>query len=112
MCLRNFEVFEGIHRGIPPVSRTAEFSDVVVVGANGRRIPWPEVAHFDDDMMRELMRHVVNKPYTFQAKAEDLVFLDVVDLCLRAARAWDDPELDEDFLAAIARRRAREHGGE
>ena len=40
------------------------------------------------------------------------VFLDIVDRCLREARAWDEPELDEDFLGAIERRRAREHGGE
>lgn len=112
MCLRNLEVLEGTHRGIPPVSRTGDFSDVVVVDANGRRIPWPEVAHFDDDTMRELMRQVVNKLYTFQAKAEDPVFLDIVDRCLREARAWDEPEPDEGFLGAIERRRARERGGE
>ena len=112
MCLRNLEVFEGIHRGTWPVSRTGDYSDVVVIDADGRRIPWPEVAHFDDDTMRELMRQVVNKIYTFQAKMADPVFLDIADRCLREAQLWDEPEMDEDFLAAIESRRAREGGGE
>ena len=37
----------------------------MVVDADGRRIPWPEVSRFDDDEMRYLMREIVNKIYTF-----------------------------------------------
>ena len=37
-------------------AHTGDFSDVVVIDANGRRIPWPEVAHIEPDEMRDLMR--------------------------------------------------------
>ena len=44
MCFRN-TVIEDFHGGIAPVSHTGDFSDVVVIDANGRRIPWPEEGH-------------------------------------------------------------------
>ena len=43
MCFRN-TILKDIHGGIEPVSHTGDFSDVVVIDANGRRIPWPEVS--------------------------------------------------------------------
>ena len=43
MCVRN-TTLEDIHAGIEPVSHTGDFSDVVVIHANGRRIPWPKVS--------------------------------------------------------------------
>ena len=57
-----------------------------------------------------LMRRVVNRPYTFRAKADDLHFLAMVDRALAEAKRWDEPELDEIILSAIAssRRRAEE----
>ena len=57
-CVRNTKL-EDIHAGIVPVSRTGDYSDVVVVDADGRRIAWRGVSHFDDDAMRDLMRQVV-----------------------------------------------------
>ena len=63
-CVRNTRL-EDIQAGKVPVSRTGDFSDVTVVDADGRRISWPEVSHFDDEAMRELMRQVVGRLYTF-----------------------------------------------
>ena len=37
MCVRN-TTLEDIHAGIEPVSHTGDFSDVVLIDANGRRI--------------------------------------------------------------------------
>ena len=48
-----------------------DYSDVVIVDADGRRIPWPRVSHFDDDAMRDLMRQVVDRLYTFHVKIDD-----------------------------------------
>ena len=53
MCFRD-TVIENFHGGIAPVSHTGDFSDVVVIDANGRRIPWPEVAHIEPDEMRAI----------------------------------------------------------
>ena len=71
MCVRN-TTLEDSHAGVEPVSHTGDFSDVVVIDANSRRIPWPEVSRIGNDEMGNLMRQVVNRLYTFQAKAHDL----------------------------------------
>jgi hypothetical protein len=70
MCVRN-TMFEGIHEGIVPISETGDYSDVVVIDATGRQIPWIEVSHFDDDAMRDLMRQIVNRLYTFHMSTDD-----------------------------------------
>ena len=106
-CFRNTTI-EDFHGGIAPVSHTGDFSDVVVMDANGRRIPWPEVAHIEPDEMRDLMRQVVNRLYTFQVKAGDLEFVAMMDRAAREAWEWDEPELDEIFLAGLEARRSRE----
>ena len=109
MCVRN-TMLEDIHAGIEPVSRTGDFTDVMVIDANGREIPWPEVSRIGDEEMGRLMRQVVNRLYTFQVKADDLHFLAMMDRALAEAWRWDEPELDEIILSAIvsSRRRAEE----
>lgn len=100
MCVRNTKL-EDIHAGVVPVSKTGDFSDVVVVDADGRKIPWTEVSHFDDDAMRDLMHQIVNRLYTFQLKADDPQFQKMMDRWASVAEKWDKPELDESFLQAI-----------
>ena len=55
MYVRN-KLLEDIHAGIEPVSRTGEFTDVMVIDAEDRRIPWPEVSRIGDEEMGRLMR--------------------------------------------------------
>ena len=83
-CFRN-TVIEDFHGGIAPVSHTGDFSDVVVIDANGRRIPWPEVAHIEPDEMRDLMRLVVNRLYTCHLKAGDPDFFRMLDWAVCSA---------------------------
>ena len=52
-----------------------------MVDAEGRRIPWPEVSRFDENEMRDLMREIVNKIYTFLVKGEDPRICGVQRLC-------------------------------
>ena len=106
MCFRNTAI-EDFHDGIAPVSHTGDFSDVVVIDANGRRIPWPEVALIEPDEMRELMRQVVNRLYTCHLKAGDPQFFGMLDWAAREAREWDEPALDEVMLKGLEARRSR-----
>ena len=106
MCVRN-TILEDFHAGIHPVTHAGDFSDVVVVDANGRRIPWPEVAHIEADEMRELMRQIVNRLYTCNLKTGDMEFLGMLDSAAREAWEWDEPELDEVTMTGFERRRAR-----
>jgi len=69
----------------------------------GRNIPWAEVSHFDDDTMRDLMRQIVNRLYTFQLKTDDLQFYELVERWASVAGKWDEPELDKTFLQTIKR---------
>ena len=99
LCVRN-TMIEDIHAGLVPVTKTGDYSDVTVIDADGRRIPWPDVSHIDDDAMRDLMRQVVNRLYTFQLKAEEPGFLERVSRWMDVANRWDDPKLDDALLAA------------
>ena len=64
LCVRH-TLIEDIHAGLVPITRTGDYTDVTVTDADGRRIPWPEVSHIDDNAMRDFMRQVVDRVYTF-----------------------------------------------
>jgi len=70
MCVRQ-SMLEDLHRGLSPVTKAGDYSDVVVIDAEGRHLPWPDVSRFDEDEMRDLMRQIVNKIYTFLVKMND-----------------------------------------
>jgi hypothetical protein len=100
MCVRNTGL-EALHAGVIPVTRTGDYSDVFVLDADGRKIPWAETSHIDDDRMRALMREIVNRLYTFHVSCDDPEFLKLAEKWMTVARKWDEPELDRKFLGAI-----------
>ena len=104
MCVRN-TMLEDIHAGIEPVTRTGDYSDVMVIDADGRRIPWPEVSRIGNEEMGRLMREVVNRLYTYQVKADDPHFVVMMDRALAEAKGWDEPELDAAIVSGIERAR-------
>ena len=110
MCVRNTKL-EDTHAGISPVCRTGDYSDVTVIDADGRRIPWPAVSHFDSDTMRAPMRQIVDFLYTFQVKAGNPHFQAIMERWAADARGWRAPKLDKDFMKAIEARRASADGG-
>ena len=102
MCVRNTSL-EDIHAGICPVTHTGDYSDVVVIDATGRRIPWTSVSRIDDDEMRDLMRQVVNRLYTAHLYIDDPDLNDVLGWAERLAMRWDEPKLDETTMEDIQR---------
>jgi len=104
MCVRNTRL-EDLHAGLVPVTRTGDYSDVVVLDADGRRIPWLEASHIDDDQMRDLMRQIVDRLYTFHLKCDDTEFQHEIDRWMTVAGKWDDPELDLAFVRMIEQAR-------
>ena len=107
MCFRNTAI-EDLHDGTAPVSHTGDFSDVAVIDANGRRIPWTDVSHITQDEMRDLMRKVVNRMYTCQLHAGDPDFFGMLIGAAAEAGPWDEPQHDEEMLKSLERRRKRE----
>ena len=106
ICVRNTGI-EELHAGTVPVTHTGDYSDVFITDADGRQIRWSDASHLDDDQMRSLMRQIVDRLYTFHLKADDAGFRDHLDRWLAVAERWDEPKLDESFLATISRGEAK-----
>lgn len=101
MCVRNTGL-ETLHAGIVPTTHAGDYSDVRVIDADGREIPWNDVSHLDDDQMRDLMREIVNRLYTFNVSIDDPVFRQQVDRWVKVADRWDEPSDDLDFFRRLA----------
>ncbi|MDF1856774.1 MAG: hypothetical protein P1U48_15210 [Pseudooceanicola sp.] len=106
ICIRNSRL-EDLHAGTVPITRTGDYSDVLVIDAEGREIPWLEAAHIDDAQMASLMRDIVNRLFTFHMKSDDPGFREDLDRWMAVAGKWDDPVLDQAFLDAVASLRSR-----
>ena len=92
-CVRNTQL-EILHAGLTPVSHAGDGSDVVVVDAAGRRIPWSEVSRINDDEMRALMREIVDRLYTFHLRMDDPAFRAEIDRWAAMTAKWDAPKPD------------------
>ena len=93
LCVRNTHL-ETIHAGKTPVTRTGDWSDVTVVDADGNRIRWTDVLHISDDQMRDLMRDIVNRLYTFHLCADEPGLQAEIERWITVAGKWDKPEID------------------
>ncbi len=102
-CVRR-GYLEKLHAGIIPVTRTGDYSDVKVIDAEGREIPWTQVSRINQNEMKTLIIGAVNRIHTFLARTlfsatEDKAFEQALD---RAAapwiKAWDEPQYLADFL--------------
>jgi hypothetical protein len=98
LCVRNTQL-ETLHAGPTPVTRTVDYSDVFVLDADGRRIPWTEVSRIDDAEMRHLMRDIVNRLYTFHLEADDPKLQTQVERWMGVATKWDEPEIDPKMIS-------------
>ena len=106
LCVRNSRL-EDLHAGIVPATKTGDWSDVIVLDADGNRIPWRDVSRIDDEEMRSLMRDVVNRLYTFQLHAGNPALQAELEKWMSVAGKWDQPEIDLRMIAAIDRNTRR-----
>ena len=107
MCVRNGTILENVHAGIVPVSRTGDFSDVLVHDADRRRIPRTEVSHFrfGDEAMHDLMRQIVNRLYTYRLNIDDPHLHDEIERWRSVFDRWDEPDLDQGLMTTAYRDR-------
>jgi hypothetical protein len=97
ICVRN-TMLDDLHAGPRPVTRTGDYSDVDVLDADGKRIPWSEVSRIDDAEMRDLMRQIVNRLYTFHLSCDDPALRSEIERWMTVAGKWDEPELDSGMI--------------
>lgn len=91
-CFRN-SYLEDLHAGKTPISKTGDFSDVIVIDAEGRRIPWNEVSRINDDEMKTLMKNSVNNTYKFLKHSDDPKYISGLQrINSTALLQWDEPE--------------------
>lgn len=103
MCVRNTGI-ESLHSGVVPVTHAGDYSDVRIIDADGREIPWNDVSHLNQDEMRALMKEIVNRLYTFQISIDDPDFRDRVDRWARFADRWDEPVEEIAFFQRLPER--------
>ena len=102
LCVRNTQL-ETLHAGLTPITRTGDYSDVFVLDADGRRIPWTEVSRIDEGEMRALMRDIVNRLYTFHLHADEPKLQAQIEQWMAVADKWDAPEIDPRMISSSAK---------
>jgi hypothetical protein len=102
-CVRR-GYLEKLHQGITPVTKTGDYSDVKVIDATGREIPWNQVSRIDQAEMKALITGIVDRIYTFLNRTLFCSFDDQeFNRALERSAApwtknWDEPKHLPDFL--------------
>lgn len=96
VCVRN-TFLEDLHAGTFPSSMTGDYSDVKVVSQYGE-IPWNKLSRFNDEEMKQLMKEVVNKLYSFLELQGNENFMKANAMFY--PHHWDLPGLDAEFVLA------------
>lgn len=102
LCVRHTQL-EALHAGLTPITRTGDYTDVFVLDADGRRIPWTEVSRIDEDEMRALMRDIVNRLYTFHLHADEPKLQAQIERWMAIADKWDEPAIDLRMISSSAK---------
>jgi hypothetical protein len=102
-CVRR-GFLEKLHAGITPVTKTGDYSDVKVIDAEGREIPWNQVSRINQSEMKTLITGIVDRIHTFLSRTflcsfSDLEFNQALEKsALPWTKNWDEPKYLRDFL--------------
>lgn len=102
-CVRR-GYLEKLHAGTTPISLTGDYSDVKVIDATGKEIPWDQVSGISQDEMKTLMVGVVDRLYTFLrrtlfAAGDDKEFARAIEKTAAPwTKHWNEPQYLPDFL--------------
>jgi hypothetical protein len=93
ICVRNTHL-EMIHTGKTLVTRTGEWSDVTVVDANDNRTQGKTSRASATMKMRELLREIVSRLYTFHLYGGEPEPQAKIDRWIKLAGKWSKPRID------------------
>lgn len=95
---------EQLHSGTTPITLTGDYSDVRVIDATGKEIPWNQVSRINQNEMKSLMVGVVDRLYTFLVRTlftvgEDKEFSRAIENAAAPwTKNWNEPKYLPDFL--------------
>lgn len=107
LCVRNTSI-ELIHEGSTPITRTGDYSDVKVIDGTGREIPWNDLSRISQDEMKQFMKEVVSRLYTFDQLIQMSDFIKALEPFEASVRQWDDPDLDQYIRSLLDSQKLRE----
>ena len=97
-CFRNTGI-EKIHSGITPVSKKGDFSDVLVVDANGKKIAGNKISHISDAEMAKWNKEGANKVFTLLEESMTVEgsrsLIRRLEFALRCSVGWDLPTAEK-----------------
>ncbi len=96
-CVRN-TMLEQFHAGHAPVTKTKDASDIKVIDAEGTEYRWHEVSRITDPEMKECMKQIVNRIYTFLNFYDDPEFQVLMAKYNSSISKWDAPVIDKAML--------------
>jgi len=105
-CVRR-GFLEKLHSCITPVTKTGDYSDVKVIDAEGREIPWNQVSRINQGEMRTLITGIVDRIHTFLCRTFLCSFGDrdfnraLERSALPWTKNWDEPKYLPDFLMPV-----------
>lgn len=96
-CVRN-TALEHFHAGRAPVTKTKDGSDIKIIDAEGTEYRWDEVSRITDPEMKEFIKQVVDRTYTFLNFWEDEEFQELMNRYHVSTSKWDAPQIDKGML--------------
>ena len=105
-CVRR-GYLEKLHSGITPITKTGDYSDVKVIDAEGREIPWNQVSRINQSEMKTLITGIVDRIYTFLSRTFLCSFNDqefnraLEKSALPWTKNWDEPKYLPEFLMQV-----------
>ena len=90
-----------------PLTKTGDYSDVKVIDAEGREIPWNQVSRINQDKRRTLITGIVDRIHTFLSRTifcafNDQAFNRALDKSAAPwTKHWDEPKYLPDFLMPV-----------
>ena len=80
------------------MTKTKDGSDIKIIDAEGNEYKWNEVSRITDPEMKEFMKQVVNRTYTFLTFCQNEEFQELMDRYRVSVSKWDAPQIDKGML--------------
>jgi len=96
-CVHN-TILEDFHAGKEPITKTKDGSDIKIIDSEGNEIPWNKASRITNPEIKEFIKQVVDRTYTFLNFCDDDAFQELMGRYDASTKRWDTPQIDERML--------------